>query len=567
MSDPGAPFVDPTFHIYNSYVSDPPYQIAFTVVWTVFTGVCVLVAAPKLLRSIRNKRAWQRGVWENVYGTAYAPLTLPEKIIPPPKRNISWLWSAIEKHSMWKIPYVNLDLGQLAILSGYIATILICITLKSPLMESPNRAGFLAIAQLPAIFLFATKNGILSVLLGRGYEKLNFLHRWAGRFLFLSVTIHGSLWIHNDRTAGTPIIGSEKETLGVAAYGILGIIVLSSLPFVRKFAYQAFFIIHVLGYVSFFVVISYHTLYAVPWIFAPLAFYGLDLFVRMIRLRIKDAVLVAVDNEMTLIHVHNCDGGWIAGQHVQLRVFFSGRMFESHPLTILNSPSPTSCTSSGELILGARVCGDWTRALNDVARLGEKQNVHVNVMIDGPYGGSTVDIGEYDTALLVAGGSGITFTLGLLDDIVGRVVNLKRSGGERTTRIEFVWCIKSFGSISWFAPMLSDIAKKVEGSTLDLHVKIFVTCLCDPEAVPAIPNCEVVLEKPKVSQLLNDVLAPPTDVESGKRNRGRGDGGLAVAVSGPEALTSEAQNVVARVPVSQIRKMGGLALHTEIFSL
>lgn len=103
--------------------------------------------------------------------------------------------------------------------------------------------GFLALAQLPAIFLFATKNSILSLLLGKGYEKLNFLHRWAGRFLFLSATIHGSLWINNDRMAGTPIIGSQKETLGIAAYGTLGIIVLSSLPVIRKIAYQAFFII------------------------------------------------------------------------------------------------------------------------------------------------------------------------------------------------------------------------------------------------------------------------------------------------------------------------------------
>jgi len=66
-------------------------------------------------------------------------------------------------------------------------------------------------------------------------------------------------------------------------------------------------------------------------------------------------------------------------------------------------------------------------------------------MMDGPYGGSTVDIGEYESVLLVAGGSGATFTLGLLDDVVGRVVNLNRKGGERTKRIEFVWCIKSYG--------------------------------------------------------------------------------------------------------------------------
>lgn len=71
--------------------------------------------------------------------------------------------------------------------------------------------------------------------------------------------------------------------------------------------------------------------------------------------------------------------------------------------------------------------------------------VPVQVMIDGPYGGCSVDLGEYETALLIAGGSGITFALGMLDDIVGRVVRGRRAGGERTRKVELVWCIRSFG--------------------------------------------------------------------------------------------------------------------------
>ena len=151
-------------------------------------------------------------------------------------------------------------------------------------------------------------------------------------------------------------------------------------------------------------------------------------------------------------------------------MFFNGRIFESHPLTILTAPPSVSCISStgGALTLAARVQGDWTRALNEYAteeqaRLGgpchedggeksdEKKEKEgkaplVQVMVDGAYGGCSVDIGEYETVLLVAGGSGATFTIGLLDDIVGRCVKLGRSKGERTRRIEFVWCIRSFGT-------------------------------------------------------------------------------------------------------------------------
>lgn len=76
--------------------------------------------------------------------------------------------------------------------------------------------------------------------------------------------------------------------------------------------------------------------------------------------------------------------------------------------------------------------------------------VPVQVMIDGPYGGCSIDLGEYESVLLFSGGSGVTFALGMLDDIVGRVVKLGRSGGERTKRIEFVWSISSFGGyLQW----------------------------------------------------------------------------------------------------------------------
>ena len=104
-------------------------------------------------------------------------------------------------------------------------------------------AGFLALAQLPIVFLFATKNSILSLLLGpgNGYEKLNYIHRWSGRGMFLGAVIHGSLWIRNHIQYNLPILGQQKETSGVAALALLCIIVLSSLRPVRLYLRQIFF--------------------------------------------------------------------------------------------------------------------------------------------------------------------------------------------------------------------------------------------------------------------------------------------------------------------------------------
>jgi ferric-chelate reductase len=92
---------------------------------------------------------------------------------------------------------------------------------------------------------------------------------------------------------------------------------------------------------------------------------------------------------------------------------------------------------------------NYTRRQQEHLQINEKSEgdsgAFVHVILDGPYGGSSIDLGLYESVFLIAGGSGVTFTLGLLDDIVGRCVKLGRSQEERTRRIEFTWCIGSFG--------------------------------------------------------------------------------------------------------------------------
>ena len=145
------------------------------------------------------------------------------------------------------------------------AAVIVCIVVDAPLVSNSNRAGtcpvfltfldfslmdlfiyvgFIALAQLPIVFLFACKNSMISFLLGpgNGYEKLNFVHRWSGRIMFLGAMLHGALWIRNHLEYDLPIIGQQKEGSGVAALGLLGVIVLTSLPIARRWCYQVFYV-------------------------------------------------------------------------------------------------------------------------------------------------------------------------------------------------------------------------------------------------------------------------------------------------------------------------------------
>ncbi|KAH9994986.1 iron reductase [Russula compacta] len=582
------PVVPSQFQVYDSYVEDPKWQRLFTEIWAGCLGLTVVFLLPVLYRAYRVGRAFTSlfGVREDSTTHDYIPApTPPGKEVTLARKHRGPLCH-LSSLLLWSPLGVGLNIGQITVVVLYFVLLIVCIVTHAPLIDNPNRAGFLAVAQFPIVFLFATKNSLLSLLLGpgNGYEKLNYIHRWSGRGMFLGAIIHASLWIRNHVQYKLPILGPQKETSGVAAFSLISIIVLSSLRPVRVFLRQIFFYVHVLTYVSFFVTICYHTEYARPWIYPPLAFYGLDLLMRLFRFRIKDASLTPMQ-DMTIIRIEDCDRGWGAGQHVQLRIFFEGRVFESHPLTIANAPTSVSCVANRSIILGARVAGDWTRALNRYAsteqgRIAQENDekvdaiqVPVHVMIDGPYGGCRLDLGEYENVLLAAGGAGVTFTLGLLDDLVGRIVRHQRRRGERTRRVEFAWVIRSLNHIQWFAPMLMDIADAAADSSLDLQISIFVTCLCNTSSLPPIPNSTVTTTRPDIHKLLALMLSSSLveDEVEDKSNVGAEQvfcqGGVGVCASGPESLTREAANAVARLAPVHGTRVGGIALHTEVFLL
>ena len=122
--------------------------------------------------------------------------------------------------------------------------------------------------------------------------------------------------------------------------------------------------------------------------------------------------------------------------------------------------------------------------------------------------------------------------------------------------------------------MLMDIADAAaEESSLDLHISIFVTCLCDEPALPAIPNSTVVTTRPDMYKLLGRMLSPALVEDNVEDENEGGDkrvvckGGVGVCASGPESLTREAANAVARLGRVHGERVGGIGLHTELFSL
>ncbi|KAJ7925569.1 hypothetical protein B0H13DRAFT_2314367 [Mycena leptocephala] len=330
--------------------------------------------------------------------------------------------------------------------------------------------------------------------------------------------------------------------------------------------------------------------------------------------RQRDPQTFAVDGVLFLFPDSVPQTCWRRG--LRDRYLFSHLLVPKLLLTSTLFPSQAPTVPVG-MLLATRACGDWSRSLHafaltpdfgdayleDVKENVEEEERDLEAGADGithekreisvhanALRARTAGPRDFERVLLFAGGSGVTFTLGVLDELVGRCVRLGRRDGEKMRRVVWCWCVRSF------APYLLQIATLAArpDSGLDLRIRIFVACLCDPSALSRIPGCTVTEARPSVGavldRLLDPVAAPGADycgalapvkgagtrgssaesmeelpkevevdlemgeVDVGANESESGRGGVAVFAAGPGSLIWEAGNAVALV---NLGKKGG----------
>ena len=181
------------------------------------------------------------------------------------------------------------------------------------------------------------------------------------------------------------------------------------------------------------------------WFWVSFIIWGLDRLIRVVRLVVfnhsyfgfkkgsgtMDASVELLSPRVLRLrlrrppHFH-----WSPGQAAYLIMpGVSTVPFEAHPFTIASVDTVGDGTQRTdvpimeketlaktepywkELVFFISVHGGFTSKLRDIAEKGGK----AKVFVDGPYGKSP-DLTRYDTSVLIAGGSGISFTLPLLLD-------------------------------------------------------------------------------------------------------------------------------------------------------
>lgn len=444
------------------------------------------------------------------------PEAAPKPLTPPTQAAVASSSSQLHKNnsllshwrarhsqiSLWlhrPLPFVTFSLAHLLLLLLIPALILATLLPEQRLLNNPNRLGFFAVSLFVPIFAFAGKKAPLPALSATSHLDWNLLHRWLGRAVFVLGLAHGSIWMRQwqqEDQLSARLRSSAKVHRGIATLAFLFLLNLSSLPLVRRRAYWLFFSTHVLGYVGALVLVCMHTPYALPWIlYGVVVVYAIDLGVRFLCLSSFTTVTVTPlpGGGLTQVWVHHLNTGWKAGQHVHLRVFASPasakgpsnlftkllRPLESHPFTIAAAPPSASAApnpSGFPLYVRAQGAGTWT---GDLATMSPGSTCFVH--IEGPYG-APAPVDQSDTLLLVAGGSGATWALSRLDEVVGRHLRstsqTKAERGPSSHRLKkcvFAWSIRHTADAAWFSDRLQELSTKAREAGLDLDTHLFIT--------------------------------------------------------------------------------------------
>ncbi|KAI0035087.1 hypothetical protein K488DRAFT_44124 [Vararia minispora EC-137] len=240
---------------------------------------------------------------------------------------------------------------------------------------------------------------------------------------------------------------------------------------------------------------------------------------------------------------------WAPGQHFLVTVPCISR-FLSHPFTCASLCDEQILGPEGRtLVFYIRAKQGWTRDLWDgvVGLLSARRKypagehhppnvlpstgVLMRAWVDGPFGSCTRNNwGQYSTAVLVAGGSGVSFTLAVMEYVAlcmvgrnGRFLGVRGgSRGFKTDRIRFVWIVREFSHLQWGATVIRRCLSLLPRS--QVQVDIFVTNAAQMANIPrAWASTDKLVPPTPAFAAEGGVRTPTSPLSAASRSRQLGD--------------------------------------------
>ncbi|KAG1726686.1 ferric reductase NAD binding domain-containing protein [Suillus lakei] len=342
-----------------------------------------------------------------------------------------------------------------------------------------NRSGMLAASQFPLITALGTKNNIVSLITGISYDKLNYVHRMMSRVVFVLLWVHvGGEVVRN--APFQPYFSKQWLIWGLISMVAFTILCIVSLRPIRAQAYELFFYIHFAMVSTFLIGAYFHTqnFTVAYWIYPCFVIWGLDRLIRFLRLVVfnhsyfgfrsgstMDGTAELLSDDFVRLRFHRPSHfHWTPGQTAYLIMPSVSRLpFEAHPFTIASFNSTLFDVPEEQKPTSEK----YTQISLAEGTLGSSAPFWKELVF-------FINVREGFTARLKdaasKGGSGVSYTLPVLLDIIERV----RNGQSSCRRVVFIWSIRNVDHIHWIDEVLIR-ALRLAPPSLSISIQIHVT--------------------------------------------------------------------------------------------
>ncbi|XP_074738711.1 NADPH oxidase 1 isoform X1 [Strix uralensis] len=204
------------------------------------------------------------------------------------------------------------------------------------------------------------------------------------------------------------------------------------------------------------------------WVLAPVLLYIFERILRVWRAWQKVVVTKVVMHPARVLELQMQKKGFRmeVGQYIFVNCPTIS-LLEWHPFTLTSAPEEDFFS------IHIRAAGDWTERLIDTF---QQQNPEMpRIEVDGPFGTASEDVFQYEVAMLVGAGIGVTPFASILKSIWYKFQQADQT--LKTKKIYFYWLCRDTGAFAWFNDLLASLEQKMaeSGKADFLTYRLFLT--------------------------------------------------------------------------------------------
>ncbi|XP_077433309.1 NADPH oxidase 1 [Vanacampus margaritifer] len=206
------------------------------------------------------------------------------------------------------------------------------------------------------------------------------------------------------------------------------------------------------------------------WVIGPMILYLCERLLRLVRYLqvVRYRKIVMHPSKVLELQLVKSGFKMDVGQYVFLNCPAISQL-EWHPFTMTSAPEEDFFS------VHIRSAGDWTEKLISIMQQLPEGAQGPKMGVDGPFGTASEDVFDYEVAMLVGAGIGVTPFASILKSIWYK---FKESNPVlRTRKIYFYWLCRETNAFEWFADLLQVQEREMEERGIGdfLTYKLFLT--------------------------------------------------------------------------------------------